>query len=183
MQPAPRQVFLAEGSGVLDHGERVPGTLNISRNHFAPEAADAIHRQVMRFTRYRRTDQSVAEYIVELHLLRWRAESKMEMGAGFPDQFISIACMDNALLSRCEQSLDTASCRNSLRFEGASATMRGLFGSRGGGSRKDALITEDAMKSHASDEGLGVLAAYRKAKNKGRERKRRSAPPNAGGVR
>ena len=43
MQPAPRQVCLAEGSDISAHGDGASQILNISRNYFAPEAA-------MRFT-------------------------------------------------------------------------------------------------------------------------------------
>ena len=67
----------------------------MSRSRFAPEAADASRQQVMRFTNYRRTDQSIDEYIVEFDLLRRKAESKMEVGAGFPGRFASILRMSN----------------------------------------------------------------------------------------
>ena len=84
MQPAPRRVCLAEGSNVLDRGDGAAAILNISRDHFAPEAADAIRRQVMRFTRFCRADQSIAEYIAEYDLRRRQAGSEMEMGGWFP---------------------------------------------------------------------------------------------------
>ena len=76
----------------------------------------------------------------------------MEAGAGFPGQFVSILCMNNAVLSRHQKSLVTASCPRSLKFEDASADMRRLFGLRAGGSRQDALFTEEAAGFLASDE-------------------------------
>ena len=54
--------------------------------------------------RSRRSDQSIDEYIVEHDLLRQKAESKMETGAGFPDQSASILRMDNAARYRHEKS-------------------------------------------------------------------------------
>ena len=106
--------------------------------------------------RYRRTGESVNEYIVEFDLLCRKAEPKVVMGAGFPEQFIPISCMGNAALFRHGKSLVIASCRKSLRFEDASAKTPRLFGSRGGGSRQDALITEEAVEPHASDGDLDV---------------------------
>ena len=115
-QPAPRQVCLAEGGDILDHSDGVSGILDVLRNCLAPEAVDAIRQQVMRYARCRRADQSIGEYVVEFDLLRRRAESKMEMGAGSPDQFVSILRMDNAALARHEGSLGVAGRYKSLRF-------------------------------------------------------------------
>ena len=98
-------------------------------------------------------------------LLRREAES--EMGAGFPGQFVSMWRMDNAALFRHEKSLVMKPCYKSLRPEDVSANVRRLFGSRESGSRQDALLTEEAAESRASDGDLDVLAAYRKAENQG----------------
>ena len=143
--PAPRQVCLADGSDILGRNDGVAGILKMPRNYFGPEAGDAIRQQAMRYTRFRRPYQSVDEYIAEYDLPRKKAESIMEMGAGFPGQFVSILRMDNAALSRREKSLVMASCHDSLRFEGASASTRELFGSRGGGRRQGALLVEEAV--------------------------------------
>ena len=59
VQPAPRQVCLAGGSDISDHGDEAARILDISRSYFAPEEADAIHQQVARFMNYRKSDQSV----------------------------------------------------------------------------------------------------------------------------
>ena len=120
MQPLPRQVCLAGGGDILDHSDVVKKISGILRNYFPPEAVDAIRRQVMRFTRSRRTDQPIGD------LLCRGAESKMEMAAGSPDQFVSICRMDNADPPRHEKSLVMARCYKSLRFADASANMRRL---------------------------------------------------------
>ena len=65
MRPVPRQVCLAEGSDISGRSDGVAGISDIPGNYFAPEAADSIHQQVVRFSRIRRTDQSIDEYIVE----------------------------------------------------------------------------------------------------------------------
>ena len=64
-------------------------TLEILRNYFDPEAVGSKYLEVVRFTQYRRTDQTIDEYIAKFNLLWREAESKMEMGAGFPEQFTS----------------------------------------------------------------------------------------------
>ena len=45
---------------------------------------------------------------------------------------------------RQDKSLALASSHKNLKFEGVAADMRRLFGSRGGGSRQDVSITEEA---------------------------------------
>ena len=181
MQPAPRQVCLAEGCDILGHGDGVTRILDNLRRGSAPEAADAIRQQLARFTNYRRTGQSAHGYIAEFFLTRKKAESKMDAGAGFPEQFAPILRMRNAELSRYGKPLFLASCREGLKFEDASANMRRLFGSRGGGSRQDALSTAEAVEPRASDEDLDASAAYRKAKKLGAGKKKKDALPKSGG--
>ena len=102
MQPVPGQVCLAGAGDILDRSDGVAKISDVLRNYFAPEAADAIRQQVMRLMRFRRTDQPIDEYIAEFDLLRRKAESKMEMGAGFPEPFVSILRAYNAALPRHE---------------------------------------------------------------------------------
>ena len=61
----------------------------------------------------------------------------MDMGAGTPEQFVSISRMNNAGLPGQGKSLATASCRRSLEFEEASAHMHRPFGSCGGWGRQE----------------------------------------------
>ena len=63
--------------------------LDILSNYFVAEAAGSIYRGVVRFTQYRRTAQTIDGYIAKFYSQRRKAESKMEMGARFPEQFIS----------------------------------------------------------------------------------------------
>ena len=76
------------------HG--VARILGILSNYFGPEAADATHQQVTRFMEYRLMYQSIDEFVAKFDLLRRKAGSKMEMGAGFPEQFVSILRTNNA---------------------------------------------------------------------------------------
>ena len=67
----------------MDNRDGVARILESPRNYSAPDVADSIHRRVIRFIKFRRAEQSIDESIVEFDMLRRRAESKMEMGAGF----------------------------------------------------------------------------------------------------
>ena len=58
----------------------------ILRNYFAPEAAGPTYQEVVRFTHLRQAGQSFGEYNAEYDSQRRKAESKMEMGAGFSGQ-------------------------------------------------------------------------------------------------
>ena len=72
----------------LDRSDGGAKISDILRNYLATEADDAIPRQVMRFMRFRRTDQSIDEYIVEFDPLRRQTESKMDMVDGIPEHFV-----------------------------------------------------------------------------------------------
>ena len=141
--------------------------MEILRSYFGPEAADAISYQVMRFTHYRRADLPIDENIAEFDPLRRKAKSRMQTGAIFREQFISISRMNNAGLPRKGKSLALASSRKSLKFEDVSANTRRVFGSRGGKGCQDALLTEEADGLLESDKDLEGWMAYRKPKKKG----------------
>ena len=70
MQPAPRQVCRANGGNILGRSGGATKILQELRNYFAPKAADAIHQHVTRYLRFRRTDQSIDEYLAEYDFLR-----------------------------------------------------------------------------------------------------------------
>ena len=105
----------------------------------------------------------------------------MEMGPGFPDQFISILRMHNAALPRQEVSLVMASSRERLKFEEVAANMRRLFGSRSRIGRQYALITEEAVGPLESGGDLDALSAYNKAKRQGVGKKKKNGGPERGG--
>ena len=120
--------------------------LGILRNFFAPEAAGAKRQQVMRFSQIRPAGQPIGEFFVECDLLRRRAESILEMGAGFPEHCISVLRRYHAVRPGRGTTLVMASSRRSLMLHEVAANVRRLFGSRGGGGRQDVLITEEAFR-------------------------------------
>ena len=100
MNSAPRQVWLSAGGGRLGDRGGVARILEFLRINVALGAADATYREVMLFTQNRRAGQSIDEFVVEFDPLRCKAESRMEMRTGFPEQFPSILRMHNAALRR-----------------------------------------------------------------------------------
>ena len=90
------KVCLSAGGDPLDDQDGVARILEMLRRNFAPGVADAAYQQVARLFQYRRADQSIDEFIAEFDLLRGKAESMMEMAAGFPEQMASIPRMHNA---------------------------------------------------------------------------------------
>ena len=177
MHSAPRQVCLAAGGHFLDNQHGVARILDILRNYFAPDAADAIHQKVVRFTHFRRAEQSIDTCTAEFDLLRRTAASKLNMGPGFAEQFIPILRMKNAGLPRQAKSLLMASRPKSLMFDKVEADMRRFFGSRGSGGRQDVLLTEEAVAPSGSDEYLGACMVYEEAKNRGAGRQKKDGVP------
>ena len=88
------------------------------------EAVDAIPKQIMRFMRYCRTDQSIDEFAPGFDLRRYRVEDGD--GRGIPR-----TCAPKSLVG--------AGSHKSLTFEEGSVNVRRLSGSRGGNGRQDAV--------------------------------------------
>ena len=87
----------------------------------------------------------------------------MSMGAGFPDEFASVLCMQNASLSKNERQLVMASVGSSLSFVHVAAQMRRLFGNIGTAQNQDALVAQ-GMDNVSDEEDSEAWAAYRKTK-------------------
>ena len=85
----------------------------------------------------------------------------MEMGAKFPEWFISKVRTSSAELPLKEKSPVMASCRKGLKFDVAAVNARRLFGSRGSGGRQDNLFTEELAGSLASETGDGYSQTRR----------------------
>ena len=120
-----------------------------------------------RFTQIPGADQSIDEFIAKFDLLRRKAESKLEMGTGFPEQFATILRMHNAGLPRQEKSPVMASSRKSLKFLDVAANMRSSFGSCGGGGRQDVLIRGEADGPLVCDKYHEARVKCKKSKKPG----------------
>ena len=97
----------------------------------------------------------------------------MEMGAGCPEQFVPIRRMQNVGLSCQEKSLASASGQTILKFVGAAANTRRLFGSCVGAASEDVLFTGDVDRPLGGDGDQEARATYQKAGKQAAGRKRR----------
>ena len=77
-------------------GEGAESILDFLRDYFAPDASDHVHRQVAEFLQYKRAEQTLEGYSLELDVLRCKAEERVRMGAALPDPFVPAICMQNA---------------------------------------------------------------------------------------
>ena len=176
-----RQVCVTASEYKSEKNDGVTFMMEILRNYFAPAAAGPINQEVVRFTQYRQTDHTIGKYIAELDMLRPNADSEIGGAVGFPEHVISSLRLQNAGLSRQEKSLALASSQKSLTFMGVAASMRRLFGSRGGAIRQNVLITQDVEGPFGRESDQGARATYKKAKKQGVGQKRRDGFPNVSG--
>ena len=177
MNSVARQVRLSAGGKHFEDTDGASRVLEISRNYFAPGDAGSINKGVARFIKFRRTGETVGRYIAEYGLLQRKAGSKIDMGAGFPGQFVTILCMQNAGHYRQEKSLARASSQKSLKLVDVAANMRRLFGSCGRAARRDILATEAADGPLGGDGDQEACATYKQAKTQGVGQKRREGVP------
>ena len=84
MDTTARLSCMAAGSDVITDGDDAEKISTISRDYFAPEAAGSAHRKAVRVLQSKRADQTLDLYLVEVDLLRRKAESKMQMGGPRP---------------------------------------------------------------------------------------------------
>ena len=161
MADVARKVRLAIGKAAVGNLDGVEQVLNISRRRFAPNKVDCIFQDITKFLNFKRATQDMDTYLLEFDMLRQRAEARFAMGAGFPDEFASALCMQNASLSlsKNERQLAIASVGSSLTFVHVSAQMRRLCGNIDSSQNMDALVAQD-LDNVSDDENFEAWAAY-----------------------
>ena len=117
------RVCMSAGKDVVGNIDGVAHTLRILRERFAPDAIGSILQDVAKFTYLKRADQNADTY-----LLRQKAEARMLMCSGFPDEFVSVLCIQSAALSENEKTSALASLHRTPAFLAVSAQKRRLFG-------------------------------------------------------
>ena len=99
MSDVARKVCLAISKDVVGNMDGVEAILKISRHRFAPDKVDCIFQDIHKFANFKRTTQDMDTFLLEFGMLRQRAEARFDMGAGFPDEFVSALRISNAVLS------------------------------------------------------------------------------------
>ena len=84
------KVCLSVGRGVIGNLDGAEQISKIPRERVAPDAIDSIFQDMVKFMYFKRTDQTMDTYTMEFETLRQKAESRMVVGAGFPDKFASV---------------------------------------------------------------------------------------------
>ena len=72
----------------------------VLRECFASDATDPKSPEATKFSNSRRPDQTMDVYLMEFEVLREKAGARMVMGGGFPDEFVSFLCKQNASISK-----------------------------------------------------------------------------------
>ena len=90
MSDVARDVCPSVGRGVIDNLDGAEQISKILRGRFAPGAIDSIFQDMAEFMFFKRTGQNMETHIMEFEMLREKAESRIVMGSGSPNAFVSI---------------------------------------------------------------------------------------------
>ena len=102
LSDAAREVCVTAGKDVVGNLDGAEHIWQILTERFAPDAIDSILHAMAKFMHFKRTGQDMGTYLIEFDMLRRKAEARMIMGGGFPDEFASVLCMQNAALAKNE---------------------------------------------------------------------------------
>ena len=102
MADVARKICVAGGKDCIGGNGGAQQILRIFRGCSAPDAIGAMHQGVATFMDFKRTDRPTDVSLMEFDVLREKAEARMAAGSGFPDEYVSILCMQNAALSKNE---------------------------------------------------------------------------------
>ena len=159
------KVRVDSGKDHFANDDGVRHFLRILRERCVPDATDAIGQGGAMFMRFRLAGQTTDVYVMEFDVLREKAEARMATGGGFPDEFVSIGCAQNAPAPEREKSLAVASFGSTLACPAMANHMRRLFGPRGSAARQDVLsAAEFDTDSGATRRRMGSIS--------GRQRRR-----------
>ena len=100
MGPTARQICLHSGGDSVAEGVEVAAVFQTLKRYFLPDATDQVFQDVTKFLNHKRADQTMERFLLEFDFLRAKAERKIRQGFQFPDSFISILRMQNALFSK-----------------------------------------------------------------------------------
>ena len=87
MSDIARKVRMAARKDHIGNNGGAQQILKNSRKRF--RANDSIYQDAVKFTNFKRIDQTMETYFMEFDMLREKAESRMVMRSGFPDEFAS----------------------------------------------------------------------------------------------
>ena len=107
---------MAVGKHVVGNIDGVGQISEIPRGRFAPDAIGGIFQGAPKFLYFERTDPSTRAFPAEFDMLRQKAEARVVTESGFPDEFVSLLCMQDAALTRREKTSVPATSGSTLAF-------------------------------------------------------------------
>ena len=103
MRDFARHVCITLGMGHVMQPDGFRQMLRLSRKRFAPDAVHTVYQEVVRFSHFKRPDQTTSLRPLEFDVLRETFKGRMVMRGGFPMEFVSIPCAQSASLSKSEK--------------------------------------------------------------------------------
>ena len=105
MSDVARKVCLSAGRYAIVNLDGAEKISKILRGRYAPDAIDSNFQDMVELMYFQRTGQNMDTYIMEFEMLREKAESRMVIGSGPPDAFVSALCMQNAASTEHEKTM------------------------------------------------------------------------------
>ena len=100
-------------------------------DYLAPDSADSSCQEVVRLLQFKRTTDTMGEFLVYFHQLRRKVTSRMQMGGAFPGTYASALRMQHASLSRSDKSPVLAIVQRNPGISAVARQMRRLLGQCG----------------------------------------------------
>ena len=105
--------------------------LAVPGDYFAPGALGSAYEELAKSSNFRKTTQSMAEYLVKFDLLRWQAEEHTLPGGTISQTFVAALLLQQAIPCRREGSLVFASMRGHSRIRKIAQQIGCAFGPTG----------------------------------------------------
>ena len=90
MDTIARRICLDAGGDTFPQGEDADTISETLRNYCRPDTIDYVYQQITKFSRYKRTDQTVERRRLDFDVLRHDAEARVITGGSFLDRSVSI---------------------------------------------------------------------------------------------
>ena len=110
-------------------------------------------------------------YFARFYLLPRLAGSNLQMGGSAPQVLASVLCLQNASLSRSQESLVLASVQGYLGISAVARQRRRFLGPRDGVARQDVLAATDVDGNSNDEDDFAAWVGRRGAKKKSDEKK------------
>ena len=144
------------GKDQIANDDGVRRVLRLLRGRLAPDAIDAMYPEVLEFANFKATGQTTDASLMEFDVLREKAEARLAAGSGFPDEFVSIPCAEDAFLFEKGEPLPPGGLRKTLASPVAGEQIGRLARDM---VRQDVLLAVDVDSAPEEECGFAVWVA------------------------